>query len=261
MANNTSTSSKPNSPPRQTQEQYYRERMIQTGRYKELPEYIQKQKVSRQTRINNVRGRNIKVYNRLKGTRMDNPTRGRLASFITGRKAPFNTNPEGSKRYASAGRPKGSFYKYLIPGVGPVDVFTWRKWNRNQQRLLAIKMQTQNPELNYVQAIQTVRRIPTQQIQQMNQNPQQQQIMQQQVQEQQIQQQYSQPAVQQDDGWGLLRIKSPLTMTAPNTPVNPIANAQAPVGNKYTSYYSEPDFLSGKQVMKQRPNIGGFGLW
>jgi len=191
---------------------------------------------------------------------------GKVTRFISGTSAPY----AGGKGYASRGRPKGSFYKYTIPGVGPVDVFTHRKWLRSQQRLLAAKMQAQNPGLNYNEAIQQARRIPIQQTQnQPIQISQPQQIIQQQpLQQAQIQQQPQQfqQSQQFDDGWGLLRIKSPFSnMNANNgqaaAPVDPISNAQRPVGNQHTSYYSEPDFFSGKQVMKQRPNVGGFGLW
>lgn len=189
----------------------------------------------------------------------------KIVGFISGRQPPVPR----SKGYATRGRPKGSFYKYTIPGVGPVDVFTHRKWLRNQQRLLAAKLQAQNPDLTYNQAIVQVRRNTSPESIQTRPNPQQTQNIQPQAVQTQIEEHYEHPQTLQapipqppvDDGWGLLRIKSPLTMTAPNTPVDPIANAQRPVGNKFTSYYSEPDFVSGKQVMKQRPNIGGFGLW
>lgn len=179
---------------------------------------------------------------------------GTVTRFISNR-APPRSN---SKGYSSRGRPKGT-YKYYIPGVGPAGVFEWRKYQRLKQRQLAMQIQQQSPELSYPEAraaLQQVQRQipqPQPQVQQMPQvqtpmSPMSPQVM-------------NQPS-SYDDGWNLLRIKSPLSMIGNRvTPVDPIANTQAPIGNKYTAYYSEPDFISGKQVMKQRPNVGGFGLW
>lgn len=175
-----------------------------------------------------------------------------FTNFVAGRRIPGTHN----KGYSSRGRPKGSFYKYSIPGKGPVGVFEWRKYQRYRQRMLAMQIQQQNPELNLNEARAALRQVqPTQTYipQQPIQQPQ--QMYQQTVPVQIVQQR---PI---DDGWGLLRVKSPFSNMAPARPVNPIANAQAPIGNRNTAYYSEPDFISGKQVMKQRPNMGGFGLW
>jgi len=195
-------------------------------------------------------------------------TSGRVSQFVTGKRQSYQ-----SQGYAKPGRPKGSYYKYTIPGVGPVDVFTWRKWNRNQQRLLAAKLQSQSPGLSYNEARQALKQtMPSnpQFQQQTRQIPQQVEQMQPQAQ-QYPQQAYPQPQqmpMQQpvSDGWDLLRVRSPLTLgtgTQIQRPVEPVmgVNAQAPIGNKFTSYYSEPDFLTGRQVMRTRPNAGGFGLW
>jgi hypothetical protein len=194
-------------------------------------------------------------------------TSGRVTQFVTGKRQSYQ-----SQGYAKPGRPKGSYYKYTIPGVGPVDVFTWRKWNRNQQRLLAAKLQAQSPGLSYNEARQALKQtMPSnpQFQQQVRQIPQQVQQMQPQAQEQvqqYPQQQYPQMQRPVSDGWDLLRVRSPLTLgtgSQMQRPVEPVLgiNAQAPIGNKFTNYYSEPDFLSGRQVMRTRPNAGGFGLW
>jgi hypothetical protein len=193
-------------------------------------------------------------------------TSGRVSQFVTGKRQFYQ-----SQGYAKPGRPKGSYYKYTIPGVGPVDVFTWRKWNRNQQRLLAAKLQAQSPGLSYNEARQALKQtMPSnpQFQQQARQIPQQVQQMQPQAQ-QYPQQAYPQPQQMQQpvsDGWDLLRVRSPLTLgtgTQMQRPVEPVmgVNAQGPIGNKFTNYFSEPDFLSGRQVMRTRPNAGGFGLW
>lgn len=181
-----------------------------------------------------------------------------VTRFITGRSIPVKQG----KGYASRGRPKGS-YKYYIPGVGPVGVFEWRKYQRFKVRQQAMQIQQQNPDLNLNQAYSALRQvqgqtpIPVQNIQPQTVSAPVQRYVQPTV-------VIQQPQTQFDDGWGLLRIKSPFSLGGNGMiarPVNPIANAQLPVGNKYSAYYSEPDFISGQQVMKQRPNIGGFGLW
>jgi hypothetical protein len=41
---------------------------------------------------------------------------------------------QGKKGYASRGRPRGPSGKYFIPGRGPVDVFTWRKYMSAMRR-------------------------------------------------------------------------------------------------------------------------------
>ena len=70
--------------------------------------------------------------------RVDTAAVGILNTFLS--QSPPKT---GSFYNKSVGRPKGS-YKNYIPGVGNVDIYTFRKWNRQQKALQ--RMQGQLPE-------------------------------------------------------------------------------------------------------------------
>lgn len=243
---------------KQTYEEYKLARDIQTGKVKAPRVIAEKQ----QRRVEFKQKAQRFISRRIPQARVRRPgpsmirqeSAGRVARFITGRNIPRSA----SKGYSGRGRPKGT-YKYYIPGRGPSSVFEWRKYQRYRQRLAAMELQQQNPDLTYQEARSSLQQIP-QQI--TNQVP--------------VQSGYQvatpQPSPPQiiprqtiDDGWGLLRVKSPISMTSPMVsqarPVGIGINAQQPVGNKYTDFYSEPDFISGQQVMKRRSNIGGFGLW
>lgn len=180
----------------------------------------------------------------------------RLAEFA-GQRLPVKY--QGKKGYAGRGRPRGASGKYIIPGKGAVGVYEYRKWARYQRRLASMTQQQQlaqmmarNPQLAryYAQTGQ----LPPQ--------VQQPQIMAQPIDNQpphQIQTAQSGPALV--GSWDLLKLKMPSFQNpaVPNSPMN-VFRAESPVTNPGGEYYTEPDFMTGRQVLKRR-NLGGFGLW
>jgi hypothetical protein len=151
---------------------------------------------------------------------------------------------QGKKGYAGRGRPRGPSGRYIIPGKGAVGVYEYRKF-RAQQRL-AQRMQADKISK------QSYGPMP----QQYPNDPQMQQQIQQQVQQQMQQQpQYQQPQyVEQQPqglsltgGFELLNVNMNKNLNAPKKSVWDVETPQ-----DYGDYYTEPDFISGKQVLRRR---------
>jgi hypothetical protein len=70
----------------------------------------------------------------------------------TGGKRKKGTTSRGEAQGGQRGRPKG-VYKYSIPGQGPVDVYTWRKWDRKMRAMQRLSGQSQE-QLQAQQAAQ-----------------------------------------------------------------------------------------------------------
>jgi hypothetical protein len=177
-------------------------------------------------------------------------------------------NYSGSSKYASRGRrgsmgrgrPRGS-YKYIIPGKGAISVFEYRKWARYQNRMRIMQRQ---------QEIAQVAKSNPQLAQQMAENPQfdTRQANMPQQQYNQEQRAYSQPMPQQNNPYtfgqasqsqglpmmgsmNLLSMK--MNQGVVQAPVNSVGDPnQTPITNPSGDYYTEPDFFSGKQVLRRR---------
>jgi hypothetical protein len=66
--------------------------------------------------------------------------------------------------------------------------------------------------------------------------------------------------VQMVGNWDMLKWRMPdMRSPEPNTPMK-VFQVDSPVTNPQGDWYTEPDFFTGRQVLKRR-NTGGFGLW
>jgi hypothetical protein len=172
----------------------------------------------------------------------------RLAQGIArsaGARLPRQSSGSGSKHYGR-GRPRGT-YKYFIPGKGPVGVFEWRKWYRQQRRLQQLMAQSQisqTPSENQQIAVQNQGyNAPQQQIQP--------QVMQQYP--PQLQQIPVQPQPPRD--YNILHAPNPwkgqLRNVGQNHPVN--ANViNSPVANPQGDQYTEIDVFTGRPRLVNR---------
>lgn len=146
---------------------------------------------------------------------------------------------QGKKGYAGRGRPRGPSGKYYVPGKGAVGVYEFRKFIAQQR--LAQKMQQSQAYKQYPNQQQyqeqpnyppQVPRYPPVQPSQ----PFQQQPIQEKPQ-----------GVNLTGGFELLKV----SMNGNNNaPVKSVWDVDTP--QDYGDYYTEPDFLSGKQVLSRR---------
>lgn len=181
------------------------------------------------------------------------------------RRSPSGNKYQGKKGYMGRGRPKGPSGKYIIPGKGAVSVFEWRKWARYQRRMQEMQQQQRIAEMmqkNPQAAVEYQQNAQNTQLQ-----PQGSQIIRQQVhrpypnqpvypvQRQPVQ---TSTGLQMVGSWDLLKT----SMNTQNVPARPIDvfNVEKPVTNPGGEYYTEPDFFSGKQVLRRRPT-DRFNLW
>lgn len=168
-------------------------------------------------------------------------------------------SPNISKKgqgYSHPGRPRGT-YIYSIPGKGPVSIYVYRKWAR-QQRSLA-KLQQGMAVQQMPQQFQQFPHQP-QQFQQQNIQP---QAYRQQIQPQLAQMPIQQPisypqpqqVVQQPRDYNILHAPNPfkgeLRNVGMNSPLN-ANNVNVPVTNPQGSQYVEIDPMSGRPILKNR---------
>lgn len=171
---------------------------------------------------------------------------------------------QGKKGYRGRGRPRGPSGRYIIPGKGSVGVYEYRKWLRYQKRMAIMQQQAQmsqmmakNPRLARYYA-------ETGQLPQPAQEMPQRMPIQRQGQAT-ITKPMSYPAqintqesagVSMVGGWDLMRMKMPsfnLNEQSPETNIPmKVFQVDSPVTNPQGDYYTEPDFITGKQILKRR---------
>lgn len=175
-----------------------------------------------------------------------------ISREVTGRGLP--TKYQGKKGYAGRGRPRGPSGTYIIPGKGAVGVYEWRKWARQQRRLQQLQQTqqlseqlAQNPNAYQGRIKYAQPQPPAQQISQPR----------------QISQPLLQPGITLAGGWDLLKVGTP-GQQQPKINLNngmKVFQVQSPVTNPQGDWYTQPDFLTGRQVLRRRGMEGGFGLW
>ena len=174
-----------------------------------------------------------------------------------GQRLPLKVGSTGNRR---VGRHRGPSGRYFVPGKGAVGVYEWRRWARSQKA-----MQNMMQQQRMAQLMQ--KGYPQEQAQQIAIQSQQQQIQQnmpqmasqEALQPQQIAQpiqNYPSQGLNLMGGWDMLRIGMP-SQQANIRPVNmmkgaQIFNVETPVTNRDGEYYTEPDFFTGRQVLKRR---------
>ncbi len=155
----------------------------------------------------------------------------------------------GNKGYGSRGRPRGPSGRYIIPGVGAVGVYEWRKWYRKQRAMANLQQGQQIAQQGYKDYSAQPSYASPSQLQ-----PQQSTIYQQPIQSLPP----AQPRpMQQSAGVSLwdnsfMKLDSGKSNNVQGGAMMKSFNPETPVGNPKGDYYTEPDFFSGKQVLRQR---------
>ena len=130
--------------------QFFSKRDFRTGTFKEVIKGTPKDKTYTKEDIDKIeksyekrkvlgksRRRTWKRGGKLKYERQIRAGTARLTSFLVpGTELPRSSYSQGYKiKKARVGRPRGPSGRYVIPGVGPVGVYQWRKWYRQQMSL------------------------------------------------------------------------------------------------------------------------------
>lgn len=191
-----------------------------------------------------IRGKDGRIYyvSKLRGTGRASPRMIRAANLIAAEQIPGGNLTTGkSSGTGKAGRPKGTYdLRYAQFG----GVYGYRKYQSYQRRLAIMKAREQMK-----QSMQQQGRM-SQQYTQQPQQAQYQEEMPQQVQQQPVQQPQPKPKTGVSL-WDNSFMKLDSGQGAPVEKIDAF-NPQTPMGDKDGDFYTEPDFFSGKQVLRRR---------
>lgn len=220
---------------------------VVVGNVKKKPSKIKRTKSWARERVrlsakkgSRLKSRRLKKTYQIRGERKLGVGTRRLVSALLPVEQERRSLSYGKDKYQPkrrVGRPRGPSGRYYVPGVGPVGVYEWRRWYRNQLALQRTEAGTQ-PQRDY-----SYEESPPESPQQIQQAP--------------PQYQYEQRrTILTPQENNILRapnfMKGELNSVGRSSSLINVDDLNRPITNQRGDYYTEVDPASGKQILRRR---------